>query len=116
MKRLVTKASLQRSYENQVLTAHQLYYFAVTEIKGMHFAFATLAEHDQEAKLLEAQLIMSRTVPGTLKLHSFIPLSTNAVEVKQFSTSNTSRIEKVDFVEAVKHVCFRLLPSVDMSQ
>ena len=104
LKRLVTKASLQRPYENQVLTAGQLYHFAVTEIKGMHFGFATLDEHDQEAKLLEARLRMSRTVPGTLKLHSFIPLSTNTVEVKQFSTSNTSRIEKVDFVEAVNHV------------
>eukprot|EP00731_Ephydatia_muelleri_P038605 Em0825g2a len=63
LKRLVTKASLQRPYENQVVNARQLYHFAVTKIKGMHFGFATLDEHDQEAKLLEAWLRMSRTVP-----------------------------------------------------
>ena len=67
LKRLVTKASLQRPYEKQVLTARQLYHFAVTEIKGMHFGFATLDEHDQEAKLLEVRLRMTRTVPRMLK-------------------------------------------------
>ena len=105
LKRLVTKASLQRPYENQILTAYQLYNYAVTEIKGMHFGFATVDEHDQDSKLLEAWLKMSRTIPGTQKLHSFIQ-STNTVEVKQFSNSSTSRIEKVNFVEAVNHLPF----------
>ena len=82
LKRLVTKASLQRPYENQILTAYQLYNYTVTEIKGMHFGFGTVDEHDQESKLLEAQLKMSRTIPGTQKLHSFVPQSTNTVEVK----------------------------------
>ena len=43
-KRLATKASHQRLYKDHILTAEQLYQFAVSEIKGMHFGFATLSE------------------------------------------------------------------------
>lgn len=95
LKRLASRASLQRLYSNHILTAKQLYDFAVSEVKGMHFGFATLTEHEQEAKLLEDRLKRSRTVPGTQKVHSVIPVSSTAVEVKPFSSSTVSRIERV---------------------
>ena len=56
---------LQHPYDNHILTAHQLYEFAVGHIQGMHFGFATAQEHDEEAKMLEERHEMSRTVPGT---------------------------------------------------
>ncbi|KAL5515128.1 hypothetical protein EMCRGX_G000252 [Ephydatia muelleri] len=93
--RVACRASLQRPYQDQILTARQLYEFAITEIKGMDFTFASQEEHDREASLLEERLKASRTVPGTQKLHSFVPLSNNTVEVKSFSNSGQSRIEKV---------------------
>ena len=37
-----------------------------------------------------------RTVAGTQKLHCFIPVSANTVEVKLFSSSTVSRREKVE--------------------
>eukprot|EP00731_Ephydatia_muelleri_P034712 Em0073g9a len=95
LKRVACRASLQRPYQDQILTARQLYEFAITEIKGMDFTFASQEEHDREASLLEERLKASRTVPGTQKLHSFVPLSNNTVEVKSFSNSGQSRIEKV---------------------
>ena len=61
----------------------------------MHFGFATQNEHVQEAKLLEDWLKQSRTVPGTQKVHSVIPVSSTAVEVKPFSSSTVSRKERV---------------------
>eukprot|EP00731_Ephydatia_muelleri_P003574 Em0001g3574a len=85
LKRVACRASLQRPYQDQILTARQLYEFAITEIKGMDFTFASQEEHDREASLLEERLKASRTVPGTQKLHSFVPLSNNTVEVKSFS-------------------------------
>ena len=95
LKRLATKASLQRLYKDHILTAEQLYLFAVSEIKGMHFGFATLSEHEQEAKVLEDRLKRSRTVPGTHQLHSVVPVSTTVVEVKSFSNSASPRKERV---------------------
>ena len=56
LKRLATKASLQHAYNDHILTAHQLYQFAVNSIKGMQFCFVALLEHEQEAKLLEEHL------------------------------------------------------------
>eukprot|EP00731_Ephydatia_muelleri_P009842 Em0005g428a len=67
LKQLASRANLQRLYSNHILTAKQLYDFAVSEVKGMHFGFATQNEHVQEAKLLEDRLKQSRTVPGTQK-------------------------------------------------
>lgn len=95
VKRIAARRSLQRPYQDQILTAHQLYEFAVSEIKGMHFGFATSAEHDQEAKLLQERLKKSRTVPGTHKIHSVVPVATNIIEVRPFSCSTSSRREKV---------------------
>ncbi|KAL5459788.1 hypothetical protein EMCRGX_G033164 [Ephydatia muelleri] len=95
LKRLATKASLQRLYKDHILTAEQLYLFAVSEIKGMHFGFATLSEHEQEAKVLEDRLKRSRTVLGTHQLHSVVPVSTTVVEVKSFSNSASPRKERV---------------------
>ncbi|KAL5491066.1 hypothetical protein EMCRGX_G016283 [Ephydatia muelleri] len=95
LKRITARRSLQKPYQDQILTTRQLYEFAVSQIKGMHFGFATVAEHDQEAKLLQEQLKTSRTVPGTQKIHSVVPVATNLIEVRPFSYSTSSRKEKV---------------------
>ena len=100
LKRLATTASLQHLYQDHILTAEQLYQFAVSEIKGMYFGFATLSEHEQEAKVLEDRLKRSRTVPGTHQLHSVVLVSTTVVEVKSFSSSTSPRKERVALGQA----------------
>lgn len=62
---------------------------------GMHFGFATLTEHEQEAKLLQERFKTSRTVPGTHKIHSVVSVATNLIEARPFSYSKSSRKEKV---------------------
>ena len=56
VKRIVTKACLQRLSEYQILTAHQLFLFAVSNIKGMHFCFDEMVEHKDELTLLEERM------------------------------------------------------------
>ena len=75
----------------------------------MHFAFATVGEHDQEARLLDDQLKNSTTVPGTYQLHSIMPISTNTVEARSFSNSTCSRTEKVTVAEVVKFLPLDLI-------
>lgn len=99
LKWLATRASRQHVYEHHILSAQQLYDFAISNIKGMYFAFATVGEHEQEAKLLDDRLKNSKTVPGTHQLHSIVPISTNTVEVRSFSSSTCSRTEKVTVAE-----------------
>ena len=81
-------------YENQILTVLQLF-LAVRNIKGMHFCIAEMVEYADQYTQLEERMQKARTVPGTLQLHGFIPLSTETVEVRQFSSSPICRVEQV---------------------
>ena len=62
--RLATRASLQHAYKDHVLSAYQLYQFAVNGIKGIHICFV-IREHQQEADVLEDSLLRGRTVIGS---------------------------------------------------
>ena len=104
LKRLATKASLQRIYSGHILTPHDLYKFAVEEIKGMHFAFATCAEYEYEAQNLQERLKHSRTIPGTHQIHCAKPISADIMEVSSFSTSSNSRREKTTSKHHASHI------------
>ena len=52
VKRTATKASLQQPINNQILNLCSCIKFVLSEIKGIHFAFAKTSEHEEEAKLL----------------------------------------------------------------
>ncbi|KAL5506173.1 hypothetical protein EMCRGX_G007760 [Ephydatia muelleri] len=95
LKRIVTKASLQRPYDNHILTTKDLYEFASQNIKGMDFTFASNEEHYEETKRLEPRFSNCRTIPGTQRQHSFKPVSENTLEVRMFSCDATARREKV---------------------
>ena len=96
LKRTATKASLQRPYEGQILTTHQLYDFAVANIKGIHFGYATFEEHVQEAKEREERLKVCKTVAGTQKLHCIVPVGERTLlKSDNFSDSPHSRRERV---------------------
>ncbi len=57
----------------------------------MKFCFTTTAQHSEEATLLKDRFQNARTIPGTQKLHSFKPISRNCIEVREFSSSSTTR-------------------------
>lgn len=59
----------------------------------MHFQYSTIAEHKAEEETLKHRVTVARPIPGTQKLHSFVPLNKNLLQVKAFSFSNSSRIE-----------------------
>ena len=92
VQRTAAKASLQRPIDDQILTPIQLYQFVSSEIKGIHFDFATSADHKEEKRFLKERYKYCRTVPGTRSLHCVIPIT---VEVRQFSLSQVKRIERV---------------------
>ena len=101
VKRTAAKASLQRPIHDQILTPIQLYRFVSSEIKGIHFDFATSADHEKEERFLTERYKYCRTVPGTRSLHCIIPITNTRVEVRQFSLSQVKRIERVSTAAAV---------------
>ena len=95
VKRTAAKASLQRPYEDQILTPIKLYEFVSQNIKGIHFAYSTLKDHEEEAKILVERFKYSRTVPGTRSYHSFVPISISSVDVMPYSLGMMKRTERV---------------------
>lgn len=95
IKRLATKASLQRPFDNQILTPQSLYQFAVDTIKNIDVKYSTIDEYDKEEKFLMKRFSMTKTIAGTQKLHQFKPISKTSLEVKEISNATESRVENV---------------------
>jgi hypothetical protein len=54
LKRLKAKASLQRPYNDQIMTLHQLYEWAESSIHNLNFDFVTENEYKEEEGLLSS--------------------------------------------------------------
>jgi len=81
------------------MTPRQLYEWAVDNIPAISFQYLTTDDYKREEALLEHRFEQSRTIPGTRKLHCFIPLSRKQVCTKIYSLSPTSKKERVTLVE-----------------
>lgn len=95
VKRLAARASLQRPYNDQIMTPRQLFDWACTNVPAVHFGNCSMEDYERERDNLEQRFALSRTIPGTRKLHSFIPISNRKVAVRFYSASDTFREEKV---------------------
>ncbi len=95
VKRLAARASLQRLYNDQLMTPRQLFDWACKNIPAVYFGYCTSEDYVREQSSLERRFQLSHTIPGTRKLHSFVPISNSIVEVRPYSASDTSRKERV---------------------
>ena len=95
VKRLAAQASLQRPYDQQIMTPLQLFEWASNNIQGTVFKYCSCAEYDEVTEQSEIRFQTCRTIPGTRKLHSFVPVSYDTVQVRAFSRSTTFKTEKV---------------------
>ena len=95
VKRLATHASLQRPYNDQLMTPRQLFDCACSCIAAAHFGYCSNEDYAREQSSLECHFQLSHTIPGMRKLHSFVPISDSTVEVKFYSSSDVSRKERV---------------------
>ena len=95
VKRLAARASLQRPLDDQILTPRQLFDFAVAEIQSVNFYYATVDEYEREAHFLNTRFESARTIAGTHRLHCFLPVSAEVMEVRDFSLSPVKRLEQV---------------------
>ena len=68
VKRLAAKASLQRQYEDQIMTPFQLYEWALKNIPSVTFMYCTIEEYEREKSFLEHRFQKSRTIAGTRSL------------------------------------------------
>ena len=94
VKCLAARASLQKPYQEQIMTPLQLYDWACTFLKAIQFTYCTCAEHSQVRDQLKTRFDNSRTIPRTRQYHSYVPVSSEIVQVRKFSASTTFKEEK----------------------
>ena len=99
VKRLAARSSLQHPYDQQIMTPRQLFEWAVDNIPAVTFQYLTEDDYKSEQVLLEQRFEQSRTIPGTRKLHCFVPLSRHKVSTKAYSSSSISKVERVTIEE-----------------
>ena len=100
VKRLAARASLQRPYDEQIMTPRQLFEWASSSIPAVFFEYCSTEDYKREQIHLEGRFQRARTIPGTRKLHSFVPISKDRVTTRVFSSSTTSKEEKVTSYES----------------
>jgi transposase len=101
VKRLAAKASLQRPYDDQILTPRQLYDFATENIKSIDFEFCTKHDYEETQKFLLNRFSESKAIVGTQKFHSFVPVSENKIVVKPYYSSQEESLECVTLVDQI---------------
>lgn len=95
VKRLAARASLQKPYDQQIMNPTQLYQWAKENIPATVFRYCSTEEYEAVKQELKNCFQNSRTIPGTRRLHAFIPLSRHLVAVKLYSNSGEYKEEKV---------------------
>ena len=81
MKRLVTKASLHRPYNDQILTSDAIINFCNENIHGIKFFNVPPEDVARSETELKARFELARTVKGTLQFHRFVPVSKSRLHV-----------------------------------
>ena len=99
VKRLAARASLQRPYEQQIMTPRQLFDWATKNVTAVEFRYTTNEDHLNEEAALNERFARARTIAGTQKLHAFIPASKHTVVTKIFSAAAEKKNASVCVLE-----------------
>jgi len=65
------------------VTPRQLFEWAAENLKSLHFKYCTTNDYSEKETYLKERLKV-RTIPGTPKLHCFIPLSNSIIHTRCF--------------------------------
>ena len=81
VKRLVTKASLHRPYNDQILTSDAIINFCNENINDIKFFNVPPEDVAPSETELKVRFELARTVKGTLQFHRFVPVSKSRLHV-----------------------------------
>lgn len=113
-KREVTRASMQRPYNNQILTPQDMFKYCSEKITGIKYIFVPSEEIKQSEAKLTKRFELCLPVMGSRRYHRFVPLSDNQIrcyitsrsqEFDDHKTSivftNTSSFKNMDYVACI---------------
>lgn len=92
LKRQASRASLQRSPDDQILTPEALYTWAEENLTNTKVFFSGKAEYEAAKAELKDRFDKAKTITGTQKNHAFIPVSDTIMLVKKISEAADGQI------------------------
>lgn len=95
VKRLVTRASLQRPLHDQILTPLKMFDWAQSNILGMNFVFVTNQEYNDIQPKMESRYSKTVVLNGTRSFHCFIPVSEGVIKTKIFTSDEEHFFHRV---------------------
>ena len=91
MKRCAAKASLQRPYSDQILTAADFFKYCQDNFPNIQCFFTPKAEVEQVTADLEQRFSTAVTILGTQKHHHFRPIGGGKLEISETSHRFSTR-------------------------
>lgn len=85
VKRLLTKASLQRPYTNPILTSEAIMNFCTKNIPGINFFNITPEDITKHDSKLQVRFQGAKTVKGTQQFHRLVPVSKSTMNAYKLS-------------------------------
>ena len=85
VKRLVTKASLQRPTHDQILTPQSMFSYYTSNISGIKFLYVDNEKITLTEGKLKDRMAAARGIPGTRQFHCFVPISLSSMNVYKYS-------------------------------
>ena len=82
VKRLTTRASLQRPYSDQILDVSSMMVFFRQTSPGIEFFYISKKRMEEVRLELKGRFALGQTIPGTRSYHFFKPVSSNVVAFK----------------------------------
>lgn len=96
VKRLAARASLQRPYQGQILTPHQLFTWAENNIKGIRVLWVPERMVEEKQEQLSRRFESAIPLKGTRTFHHFVPSSLTTVNagLTSYSATQTFQVAK----------------------
>lgn len=108
VKRLAARASLQRPYNDQITTPHELYTWSKANLPNINFEFFPNENYQSMDQELNKRFDQAKTVAGTLQIHSVIPIEKGIISTKFFSYDTKSTQRK--FLKRIPKIKIEIKP------
>lgn len=94
IKRLVTKASLQRPLNEQILTPLQMFNWVKSNMSGINADLVTCEDY-YAFQHIDKRSLKTVVLRGTRSFHCFIPMKEGTIKVKFYSSAEDHFIKSV---------------------
>jgi len=112
VKRMTTKASLQRPFTNQILSVTDMLEFCTNQFSKIIFKFIDKQSMIQVRNTLSERFKHATTITGTRSFHHFFPVSETTISTKKISADDSVALtfqftgKQYSIVDQLKIKCF----------